>query len=300
MRILYVSHNGLGDNISCIGVLRCLASYYETVHYTCKRKYMSNILGLLDESLRSQVILEPFDCKGSWPVEIEEVFAVVQRLRKAYDVDVSLSGLMWQKVIKAANNPWLAPTLRHRGFLQLCRRQAKRAVSGSQWNSFLLPGMTPFDIQHIAKFYADVGMVADDYLTHWDVVSTSDSRALAEELAGYTIIVLCQARTSTGEELSTDVLRTRHDADAKAIVLCTDFNAYSKPPIERSRRSEIAEKFVMQPLSSYVDTLHLATHICTVDSCLSCLVIPLAAQGKLAARAIEIVPRREVHRWPRD
>ena len=59
----FVSHNGLGDNITNSGAVNFLLQYYETIHFLCKDIYVKNIEHLFPDSA---VIPVPFDSNNEF------------------------------------------------------------------------------------------------------------------------------------------------------------------------------------------------------------------------------------------
>ena len=46
----FVSHNGLGDNITNIGAVNFLLQYYEIIHFLCKDDYANNVKHLFSNN----------------------------------------------------------------------------------------------------------------------------------------------------------------------------------------------------------------------------------------------------------
>ena len=69
----FVSHNGLGDNITNSSAVNFLLQYYDTIHFLCKDIYVKNIEYLFENK---PVIIVSFDNKNEF-VEIEMILSEV-------------------------------------------------------------------------------------------------------------------------------------------------------------------------------------------------------------------------------
>ena len=59
----FLSHNGLGDNITSISALNFLSNYFETIYFLCKNSYLNNVQLLLNQD---SVKLIPFDANNEF------------------------------------------------------------------------------------------------------------------------------------------------------------------------------------------------------------------------------------------
>ena len=57
----FLSHNGLGDNITSIGAINFLSNYFETIYFLCKNSYSNNVQVLLNQDC---VKIVPFDANN--------------------------------------------------------------------------------------------------------------------------------------------------------------------------------------------------------------------------------------------
>ena len=67
MEAYFLSHNGLGDNITSIGAVRFLLKYYNKIYFLCKDNYLKNV-ELLFSNLNVNIISvdknnENYDCE---------------------------------------------------------------------------------------------------------------------------------------------------------------------------------------------------------------------------------------------
>ena len=88
--------------------------------------------------------------------------------------------------------------------------------------------------------------------------------------------------------------------DDKVILLCNDTNLYdgeSKDCEQISIKHKLAQKFVMNKLTSYVDTIKNSDEIYLIDSCFVGIVLPLLKTGRLKTDKVRIIERSVAHKY---
>ena len=148
----FLSHNGLGDNITNIGAVRFLLQYYDTIYFLCKDIYEENVKLLFDE----RVITVPFDSNN----ETNECKRI---LTSIYD-DYFISGFF---------HNYLKPRIRHPELLKYVKN-----------NEYSLK------YQHVFDFYNDIGLDTFIYVDYFHIESTNISKKYYDNIKNYKIVFL--------------------------------------------------------------------------------------------------------------
>lgn len=292
--VVLLVHNGLGDNITCLGILRALLLHYHRVHFICKNQNKSNLARLTSDIPEGRLQLEPVECGKSWGNEIAAVVTQLGLLRGDAAMDVLVVGSDWRQAARSFRSSWLVSRIRNPTYKRFCLELTKQRSSHLSKENLIVRGMELHDVQHIDDFYTGAGLSIDTYVNYWTVPSTPESQRLARLSSSFSTIVFCHLQASSGEPLSGTHITALHSNPA-AVVLCTGENLYD--PVDDPLKHRIAKAYVMRPLAEYIDIIYKATHIYVIDSCLSCMVIPLKAQGRLRANVVEVIPRRNAGGW---
>jgi hypothetical protein len=186
----FVSHNGLGDNITNISAVNFLLQYYETVFFLCKDIHAKNVEYLFPSEL---VIVVPFDANHE--------FTRIKEILNNVSDDIFASG-MHKKYIK---NRITQPEL----------------LSYKQNDKNYTVGFP-----HIREFYYDIGLDISIYYDYFDIKSTNLSKKYYDELKKYKIIFM-HSKASNREINLTNIYET-YKNNAEYIMICCNKNIYDK------------------------------------------------------------------------
>jgi hypothetical protein len=185
----FISHNGLGDNITNIGAVRFLLGYYDTIHFLCKDIYQKNIEYLFSDK---PVIPVPFDNKNE--------FADIQRIMKnVTGCDIFVSGM---------HKEYVQTRITHPELLSYKRNDKKYTV----------------DFSHVRSFYYGIGLDLSIYYEYFDIKSTPDSRKYYDQIKNFKIIFI-HSKSSTGEINYNDVYE-KYKNNTEYIIICVNKNMY--------------------------------------------------------------------------
>jgi hypothetical protein len=186
----FVSHNGLGDNITNSSAVNFLLQYYDTIHFLCKDIYVKNIEYLFENK---PVIIVSFDNKNEF-VEIEMILSEVTD-------DIFVSGFHKEYVTKRITHPDLL--------------QYKQNDKG-------------FDVhyKHMREFYYDIGLDLSIYYEYFDIKSTDISKKYYESIKNYKIIFI--HTKGTDRETNYDYIYEKYKNNKEYLVICTNKNMYDK------------------------------------------------------------------------
>lgn len=267
-RVLLLSHNGMGDNLYMIGMVRFLLTLYqEGVCFLCKSMYHSNVRMLFSDTNR--VVIVPFD-------ETRELVAC-----------------------RAICGLWMA---QNRGDLIVCGGWHKRYLRSSISHRALLGStandggydlncdmLTDQNYRFIKGFYNDAGLGLSVFYDYWQVPEYKESNELFQLVKDYRIVFL-QTTSSGGEKLNIDNLLAKYIGDARTILISNDENLYAGKDAEKA---SICEKFVRNRMVYYLDTIKNSSEVYIIDSCFIGLVLPMYKKGLLKADIVRIILRSQ-------
>ena len=189
-RAYFVSHNGLGDNITNSGAVNFLLQYYDTIHFLCKDIYAKNIEYLFENK---SVIIVSFNSKNEYG-EIKNI------LNKATG-DIFVSGYHKSYVTKRITHPDL-----------LHYKQDNKNYT--------------VDYSFICEFYYDIGLDLSIYYEYFDIKSTDISKKYYESIKNYKIIFIHSK--GSDRETNYDYIYEKYKNNNEYLIICTNKNMYDK------------------------------------------------------------------------
>jgi hypothetical protein len=186
----FVSHNGLGDNITNIGAINFLLQYYESIHFLCKDIYEKNVEYLFENK---PVIIVPFNSNN----ERNEIDRILNNVR----ADIFVSGMHKQYIQNRITHPVL-----------LSYKQNDKNYT--------------IEFSHIRNFYYDIGLDLSIYYDFFDINSTDMSKKYYEELTDYKIIFIHSK--ASNREVKYDHIYEKYKNNNEYIIICANKNMYDK------------------------------------------------------------------------
>lgn len=251
MEAIFLSHNGLGDNITSISAVRFLLSYYSNIIFLCKDKHQTNCR-LLFNNLNVTII--PFDSNN----ESQSCFEIISPYYNTLNIDIFISGY---------HKTYLKSKITNNDLLKYEQND----------------GLFEIEYDFIRQFYWDNNLDLSIYYTHFKINSCGESRELYWLVKTFNIY-FTHTQSSTNKIDFPD-----YDFVNKPdwLVICANENVYDIT----SLKYDIANKFVNIPVAFYIDVILNANKIFVVDSCFSCIVYPLKKTNALSAETIKICNR---------
>jgi len=231
----FISHNGLGDNITNIGAVNFLLQYYDTIYFLCKDIYQSNVIKLFETK---SVVTIPFDSQNE--------FLHCKTILSNADTNDDL-------FVSGGHKGLSSSRITHSELLKY-----KKNVNP-----------IPVKYNHIHMFYDDIGLDTDIYVNYFDIQSTEQSLQRYHAIQHYNIIFLHTQASNRKIQLTSIIDKYKDQEDY--IIICADENVYLK---EDSKYS-IANQYINLLIYEYIDVIKNATSIHIVDSCFACIVYPL-------------------------
>ena len=237
----FVSHNGLGDNITNIGAVNFLLQYYETIHFLCKDIYAKNVEYLFS---KKPVVVVLFDSHNEFS-EIKRILGDVSK-----NADIFVSGTHKHYIQKRITHPQL-----------LLYKQSDKNYT--------------VEFDHIREFYYDIGLDLSIYYDYFDIESTETSEAYYHDLKELKIIFIHSK--ASNREVTYDDVYEKYKNNKEYIMICANKNMYEIG----HQYYEIAAKYVNIYVALYIDIIKQAEFLYMVDSCFSCIVYPMTKTNRI-------------------
>ena len=251
----FLGHNGLGDNITMIGAINFLFNYFEEIYLLCKDIYQENVKLFFNNK---PLIIVPFD-KNNEQKECKRIINNVFNLDKR--INIFVSGF--------CHTSYLKSNITHPELLNYKLTDNKYVVN----------------YDHIKSFYNDIGLNTNIYVDYFDIESSELSKYYYNIIKDYDIIFF--HTQSSGRKINLNRIINQYINDNEKIIICANENIY---PINHNFY-EIANKFINLKIIYYIDIIKNATEIYCIDSCFSCIVLPLNIDKKLNANIVKIISR---------
>jgi hypothetical protein len=262
MQAYFLSHNGLGDNLFSIGALRFLCNYYSTIHFLCKDIYYEDVkLFFLDEP---KIVVVPFDSTN-------EFSACKTIIDTNYETnDILICGFV--------HKSYLTSKITNASLLQYKQNDKGYDLEYDTINNI--------NFAHLKEFYTDINLDLSILYEYFYLDHTETSKQLYNMVSSYKII-FTQTTCSTGQVLNIESLKQKYLSDENSILISTSENLYDKS----NPKYGICEKFVMNKIVHYLDTIINSDEIYIIDSCFNSIILPLKKTNKLKASIIRIIRR---------
>jgi len=153
----FLSHNGLGDNITSIGAVNFLLNYYENIFFLCKDIHEDNVKLLFNNK---PVIIVAFDSKN----ETNHCRRIIHNIRDN-ETDTFISGCHTSYLKKKITSPDLLKYIQNDGNYSV-------------------------KYQHIRDFYYDNNLDLSIYFNYFDIASNKISKQYYDDLKKYKIVFL--------------------------------------------------------------------------------------------------------------
>jgi len=251
----FLSHNGLGDNITNIGAINFLSQYYETIYLLCKSNNYENLKLLF---YNKPVVLVQFD-KSQEDNECNKIIATI------YDntnYDIYISGWCHKKLFY------------------------KRRVTNKDIINYNVNKNYTIKYEHIYDFYNDLGLDLYIYYNYFYINSSEESIKLYNDIKHYKNIIFLHTLSSNYEVSLDDVINIHKDKD-DSILICANKNVYDKT----NQKYDICQKYVYLLVAQYIDIIKNASEIYVIDSCFSCIVFPLHGNKLINPKIFKIIER---------
>jgi len=247
----YLSHWGLGDNITSIGAINFLLEHYDTIYFMCRDIYKENVELIF---LNKPVIAVPYVFDNNYKENCANIINNVDKNK--YDI-----------LICGTHNDYLKSHITNQGLL----KYEKNTKYTTHHN-------------HIFAFYNDIGLDLSIYFEYFDIPSSDISIQYYNAIKEYKIVFLHTIGSNRYIDLSHIIQQYRNRDEY--IIICADKNVYD----QSHPKYNIAEKYVNIKIVYYIDLIKHASIIHIVNSCFECIVYPLLMMNRIQPEECKIYP----------
>lgn len=247
----FVSHLGLGDNITMSSAVRYLTHFYTKIYVIVKQKYLYNMKLWYEDN--PNIILVSIDENN----EVHEIKNIINHLDQ--NIDVFISGFC------------------HTTY---CQSRIRHPILN---NTIANNNNVIFDYNFVIGFYTDINLNFNIYYDYFYIHENPKSLELFNQISNYKIIFV-HSQSST-KEVSINLDNYIHNNEF--IIICANKNYYNN----NHNQFNIANNFVNLPIIYYSKIIKNASIIKVVDSCFSCIIMPLKYNKKLSTDDITIFKR---------
>jgi hypothetical protein len=250
----FLSHNGLGDNITSIGAINFLLNYYDIIYFLCKNIHEKNVKLFFE---KKSVIIIPFDHNN----EFNECKYILDNARKKDEnINIFICGCHKSYINSFITN------------IELLNYKKSNKNYTINYN-------------FIENFYNDINLDLSIYYEYFDIESSDTSKKYYEDIKNYDIIFM-HTKSSNSEILLDDIVNKYININS-SIIICANKNFYKKDNLKYN----IAEKYINILIAYYIDIIKNSISIYVVDSCFSCIVYPLLKTNRLKTSNVNIINR---------
>jgi hypothetical protein len=185
----FLSHNGLGDNITNTSAIHYLLNYYETIYFLCKDIYVENVNLLFTDK---PVITIPVNSAN----EHNHCKKIINSIPKA---DLFISGNHTSYLKSRITHPSLLKHIKNNGDYS-CK------------------------YTHITQFYNDNGLDLSIYFEYFNIESSEKSIEYYEQIKQYKIVFL--HTKASNREINLNNIVQLYNTD-EYIIICANKNVYA-------------------------------------------------------------------------
>ena len=238
----FLSHNGLGDNISNIGAVNFLLNYYDTIYFLCKDKYEENVKLFF---INKNVITVPFNSTN----EYSQCYKIIKDIQSTTDYDCFITGD--------------------------CHTYVKSRITNKDVLNYKKNNKYDIAYQHIKHFYDDIGLDLSIYVEYFKIDTTISNDVNDINDINYKIIFLHTQGSNRQINLTHIINKYKNQNDY--IIICANQNAYS----EDNQKFFIANKYVNMKVVYYINIMKSAEELHLINSCFSCIALPLMMRNEI-------------------
>lgn len=253
MEAIFLSHNGLGDNITSISAINFLLNYYSKIYFLCKDKHANNCR-LLYNNLNVEIV--PFDINR----EFQNCYEIIVPYYNNLNVDILICG---------AHKNYLKTKITNNNFLNYIPNDENYKI----------------DYDFIGEFYRDINLDLKIYYNNFKINSCKESLELYNQVKDYNIYFTHTQASDMKIDISNYTNEYYNNNDW--LIICANENVYDIS----SYKYSLAEKFINIPIAYYIDIILNAKKIYVINSCFSCIIYPMKKMNLLNTDSVNIYNR---------
>jgi len=233
----FLSHNGIGDYITMNGAIRFLSIFYDEFYVLVKdiHNNVNNVKLFFHDDHNIKII--PFD---------DDKIKLITNIINSNKLDFFVIGWLYKDIAKTfIRNSYLSSLI----------------LNNNEYNHYY-----PFHI----NFYNDVNLPFNIYYDFFFLKQTEDSIHLFNNVKNFKII-FTQSKSSDYSDINLHQFIDKYLLLDDYIVLSINHNYYE----ESNNKYKYAKLFINLPILNYITTIIHSDSIFIVNSCISCIVLPL-------------------------
>lgn len=253
--VFFLCHAEIGDNITCIGAINYLLTIYKNVYFVCQYNNLKNLKILYSNP---RIFLVPFKIEN----KILAWYKLLYPRYKEKNMDILISGPQPKTYFKS----------------KITNKILKYRIKNNKYsieNKYI----------QLKHFYTDINLDLSIYYNYFNINSSIISQDLFNKIKQYNIIFMHS--TSSNKKINLKKYVDEYINNDNDIIISSDVNVY-KP---YNNKYNLAQQYVNILIPYYIDIIKNAKYIYIVNSCFSCIVIPLAYNKKLKAVEYKIFDR---------
>lgn len=241
----FLSHNGLGDNITSIGAVNYLLKYYNVIYFLCKDIYQENVKLFF---LNKRVIIVPFNSSN----EYNDCKRIISNTNENTD-DCFIAGV-------------------HMSYL-------KSRITHPDLIKYKKNNVYKINYEHIYKFYNSIDLDTSIYANYFDIESNKVSKKYYDNIKKYDIVFLHTKGSNRSINLK-EIIDLYVDNE-NCIIICANENIYQPSNPKHIDKFIICQNYVNIKVCYYIDIIKNSKYIYVINSCFSCIVYPLVLSERI-------------------
>jgi hypothetical protein len=249
--VYFLSHQGLGDNITTISAVNFLLQYYENVYLLCRSHFVENLKLIY---INPNVILMPYIYTPN--DSINQCNEILKSKYQDPDSDVLASGLYVR---------YFKNKITNKDFLTY-------KPNSYNYNS---------EYAHVRSFYTDINLDLKIYYEWYHFPSSDISKQYYETIKQYKLVFF--HTLSSEKKINLSHLANNYLSD-EYLIICPNENMYDKT----HPHYELSQSYLNLLVPYYYDIIVNSVTVEVINSVFSCIVYPLRRMNKLKANIINI------------
>ena len=262
-----VCHQGIGDLIAMSGGIIYLIQFYNKINLICKDKNLKHLKTFFQNQNINFITIDH-------NLEFKETKNKIVNYFNNTSNDIFISGGCFN---------YLKQYTRITIHIPKYINENLNKIQGYNVNNYIY--------NMISNFYNDIKLSIDICCDFFPFISNEKSIKLYNLISKYYIIFI-QLTSSDNKKLNISNLLNKYLDNNNTILICNDENLYEK----HTEKYNLCNYFIHKNFVDYYDTIVNSNEIYVIDSCFSCLIMPLIINKKIKTEKIQIINRNNSYK----
>lgn len=265
--VVLVCHQGIGDLIAMSGGIIYLTKFYNEINLICKDKNLKHLKTFFQNQNINFITIDH-------NLEFKETKNKIVNYFNNTSNDILISG----------------------GCFNYLKQYTRISIDIPKYINNNLNKIEGYNVNNyiynmISIFYNDIELSIDICCDFFPFISNEKSIKLYNLISKYYIIFI-QLTSSDNKKLNISNLLNKYLDNDNTIIICNDKNLYKK----NTEKYNLCEYFIYKDFIDYYDTIVNSNEIYVIDSCFSCLIMPLVINKKIKTEKIQIINRNNSYK----